>query len=250
MESHQVSVGGFYNWNNWLDFSLEGYYKSMNNLIEYKDGATFLGSTTGWEDKVSVGKGWAYGVEFLAQKTIGKTTGWLGYTWSKTERQFNRPGEELNFGNVFPAKYDRRHDISIVVSHKFSPKIDVSGTWVYSTGNCATLGLQEYYGPPVAELTDVLYRDDGVLTSITQRNNYRNPNYHRLDLGVNFHKQKKHGIRTWSFSIYNAYNRMNPFFIYQGDESHYEGNEYKWRTVLKQVTIFPIIPSVSYSYSF
>ncbi|GHT40709.1 TonB-dependent receptor [Bacteroidia bacterium] len=249
MESHQVSVGGFYNWNNWLDFSLEAYYKSMNNLIEYKDGATFLGSTTGWEDKVSVGKGWAYGVEFLAQKTIGKTTGWLGYTWSKTERQFNRPGEELNFGHVFPAKYDRRHDISIVVSHKFSPKIDVSGTWVYSTGNCATLGLQEYYGPKIPGLINYGgYEDE--LTSITQRNNYRNPDYHRLDLGINFHKQKKHGIRTWSFSIYNMYNRMNPFFIYQGDKNYYEGNEYKWRKVLKQVTIFPIIPSVSYSYSF
>ncbi|MEI8204575.1 MAG: TonB-dependent receptor, partial [Bacteroidota bacterium] len=99
----------------------------------------------GWEDKVALGKGWSYGVELLAQRSIGKTTGWIGYTWSKTERLFDRPGKDMiNNGEVFPAKYDRRHDLSIVVSHKLNEQIDFSATWVYSTGNCATLAMQTY----------------------------------------------------------------------------------------------------------
>jgi outer membrane receptor for ferrienterochelin and colicin len=259
MQSHQVSLGAFYKLHDWVDFSLEGYYKSMNNMIEYKDGATFLGSTTGWEDKVSVGKGWAYGVEFLAQKTVGKTTGWLGYTWSKTERLFDRPGDELNFGKVFPAKYDRRHDLNLVVTHKFSTKIDASATWVYSTGNCGTLGLQDYYNSPVPQSGASFSSWYGNhLTHIDRKNNFRYPDYQRLDLGVNFHKQRKHGISTWSISVYNVYNRLNPFFVYPDTE--YEMNivqtpqgpsyEYKERKTLKQISIFPIIPSVSYSYMF
>jgi hypothetical protein len=251
MESNQWSAGLFYNLNQWVELSLESYYKTMNNLIEYKDGATFLNADSGWEDKVSSGKGWAYGVELLAQKTLGKTTGWVGYTWSKTERQFDRPGEELNFGKVFPAKYDRRHDFSIVVTHKFSDRIDVSATWVYSTGNCATLGLQEYEGLEIPGHTATGRSKDNSLTYISYRNNYRNPDYQRLDLGINFHKQKKHGIRTWSIGVYNACNRMNPFFVYPDSKGYYDTNhQYKERKVLTKVTVFPIIPSVSYSYSF
>jgi outer membrane cobalamin receptor len=249
MQANQWSAGVFYNLSSGIELSVEGYYKTMNNLIEYKDGATFLSTGAGWEDKVSAGKGWAYGVELLAQKTIGKTTGWVGYTWSKTERLFDRPGQELNFGKSFPAKYDRRHDLSIVLTHKFSPKIDVSATWVYSTGNCATLGTQEY---PALDISrgNATGISGGDLTYISQRNNYRNPAYQRLDLGINFHKHRKHGVRTWSIGVYNAYNRMNPFFVYPGSVEYYGENGYTYRSTLKQVTIFPIIPSVSYSYSF
>lgn len=253
MRSSQVSAGLFYNWKGIVDFSVEGYYKTMDNLIEYKDGASFLSVNSSWEDKVSMGKGWAYGVEFLAQKTVGKTTGWLGYTWSKAERQFDRPGEELNFGRVFPAKYDRRHDISLVISHKFSQKIDVSATWVYSSGNWSTLGLQDYEGGVIPGSS---WSED--LTYVTQRNNYKNPSYQRLDLGINFHKQKKHGKRTWNVSVYNAYNHMNPFMIYPGSRDSHTVVEtpdgivhiYDSKKVLKQITIFPIIPSVGYIYAF
>ncbi|NDV45605.1 TonB-dependent receptor [Paludibacter sp. 221] len=259
MKSHQFSAGFFYNLLDICDLSIEGYYKSMSNLLEYKDGATFLGNNSGWEDKVSMGQGWSYGVELLAQKTIGKTTGWVGYTWSKSERLFDRPGQELNNGLKFPAKYDRRHDLSVVVSHKFNDKIDISGTWVFSTGNCGTLGLQNYYAYPVPDASP--WRSTGSISHIEQRNNYRYPNYHRLDLGINFHKQKKRGVRTWNISIYNAYNQMNPFMITQwtkqtegpaiyvpeGDYWTYEMIEYK---VLKQITIFPIIPSISYTFKF
>jgi len=220
--------------------SVESYYKTMDNVIEYKDGATFLDLNTGWEDKVSMGRGWAYGMEFLAQKTVGKTTGWIGYTWAKSERLFDRAGQEINFGKVFPAKYDRRHDLSLVVMHKFSEKIDLSGTWVYSSGDCATLGLQNYSGS-----------DNNELKYIDQRNNYRKPAYHRLDLGVNFHTKGKHGTKTWNISVYNVYNHNNPFYIYSGSKNTYFPNgELSSQKMLNQISIFPIIPSISYIYSF
>jgi hypothetical protein len=248
MKSHQGALGIFYNLKNIVDFSIEGYYKTMDNIIEYKDGATFLDINTDWEDKVNMGRGWAYGVEFLAQKTVGKTTGWIGYTWAKSERLFDRPGQEINFGKAFPAKYDRRHDLSIVAIHKFSEKIDISGTWVFSSGDCVTLGLQNYGGLN----TDIRYGyNNEELTYIDKRNNYRKPSYHRLDLGVNFHKKKKHGIRTWNISIYNVYNRNNPFFIYQGTKGiSLPNGGYSNKNVLYQISIFPIIPSITYIYSF
>ncbi len=251
MRSHQYSAGVFYELAKLFDLSVEAYYKSMTNLIEYKDGASFMSSASGWEDKVSSGRGWAYGVEFLAQKTIGKTTGWVGYTWSKTERLFDRPGQEINYGKVFPAKYDRRHDISVVVAHKFSEKFDIAGTWVYSTGNAGSLALQNYSRPTLpGENNNNFYYNNSV-SYLSARNNYRLPSYQRLDLGANFHKQKKHGIRTWSLSVYNASNRMNPFFVYPDYDYEYYGNgSMTYSKSLKKITIFPFIPSVSYSYKF
>lgn len=254
MHSHQYSVGAFYNLNDIVDLSVEGYYKSMHNLIEYKDGASFLGSSTGWEDKVVKGDGWAYGIELLAQKTVGKTTGWIGYTWSKSERLFNRPGQELNFGNVFPAKFDRRHDISIVATHKLSDRIDFTGTWVYSTGNTGTMSLQQYMGGTVPESSNWSSNQfpfhSGELNHISGRNNYRFNPYHRLDFGVNFHKKKKTGIRTWNISVYNMYNNYNPFLVYPKEQTDYNpvNGQYTIKKTLTQVSLFPIIPSISYSY--
>ena len=256
MRSHQYSAGVFYNYKDVIDFSVEGYYKSMHNLIEYKDGATFLGSSTGWEDKVVMGDGWSYGIEFLAQKTVGKTTGWVGYTWSKSDRLFNRPGQELNYGRIFPAKYDRRHDFSIVVSHKFSEKIDLAATWVYSTGNTGTLAMQQYAAGIIPE--ENISGDYGVVSQytsseldhISSRNNYRFNPYHRLDLGVNFHKKKKYGTRTWNISVYNAYSNNNPFLVYPKETGTW--NPVTGTNITKksfvQISVFPIIPSVSYSY--
>ncbi len=247
MRSHQYSVGAFYNLKDIVDLSVEGYYKSMHNLIEYKDGATFLGSSTGWEDKVVMGDGWAYGIEFLAQKSIGKTTGWIGYTWSKSERLFNRPGQELNYGKVFPAKYDRRHDISLVVSHKFSDRFDLSGTWIFSTGNTGTLAMQHYVA---ATTPDTNNNTSDALNYISGRNNFRFNPYHRMDIGMNFHKKKKHGTRTWNISIYNAYNNNNPFLVYPKEDQQYNPatGTFVTKKSLVQVSVFPIIPSISYSY--
>jgi hypothetical protein len=252
MESRQYSAGLFYNLNDLIDFSLESYFKNMDNVIEYKDGAGFMGSTTGWEDKVCMGKGWSYGVEFLAQKSVGKTTGWLTYTWSKSERKFDQPGQILNEGKVFPAKYDRRHDISLTLNHKFSERFELAGTWVYCTGNTGTLALNTYQSAQTPESDMYSWYYD--LDHVSGRNNYRLPAYHRMDIGVNFHKQKKHGIRTWNISIYNAYNQMNPFVVYQtwSDDQVYNTETQTWdsRKILVKATLFPIIPSISYSYKF
>lgn len=253
MASNQYAAGVFYKLKNSINFSVEGYYKTMNNLIEYKDGASFMGSSTGWEDKVNVGKGWAYGVEFLAQKTVGKTTGWLGYTWSKSERLFNRPGQEINDGIAFPSKYDRRHDISVVVGHKFSSKFDLGATWVYSTGNCGTLALQNYTGTAISHTAEAQFSEPNstvqTIPYVTSRNNFRYNPYHRLDISANFRKQLKHGISTWNISIYNAYNHFNPF-VTSAKTTYNYGLQITTKHTLTQLCILPIIPSVSYSYKF
>lgn len=250
MDSRQYSAGVFYNFKNVVDFSVESYFKSMNNLIEYKDGAGFMGSSTGWEDKVNMGRGWSYGVEFLAQKTVGKTTGWLAYTWSKSERKFDKPGQEINNGKTFFSKFDRRNNISLTLNHVFSKRFDLSGTWVYYTGNCGTLGLKNYQGLYIPDMEWL----NNNLSYISERNNYRLPDYHRMDIGFNFHKQKKHGVRTWNISLYNTYNRRNPFIVQQGwsDDQVYNPNTgyYDNRKILNMISLFPIIPSISYSYKF
>ena len=250
MRSHQYSAGIFWRWRDIADVSVEGYWKTMHNLIEYKDGASFMGSSSEWEEKVSMGDGKAYGIEILLQRSFGKTTGWIGYTWAKSTRLFNRPGQEINYGREFPAKYDRRHDVSITMSHKFSDRIDVSASWVYSTGSTGTLAMQ-YNNPLSVPQTEQMWHENK-LPYINSRNNYRLNAYHRLDLGINFHKQKRWGMRTWNFSIYNAYNQMNPFMVYPSNESSYdlETGDVDTRDVLKQVTLFPIIPSVSYTIKF
>lgn len=234
MRSRQVAAGAFYELGK-FEFSVEGYYKTMDNVLEYKDGASYLGMSTGWEEKVCMGRGWSYGVEFMVQKKIGKTTGWIGYTWSKSMRKFDREGMVINDGNPFPAKYDRTHDLSITVSHKFNKHFDLSSTFIYASGNCGSLALDKF--------------DSGIgwRTSeyIPYRNNYRMPSYHRLDIGMNFYRyHKRIGMGIWNISIYNVYNSMNPFIVMLGRD---------WKTdtpVLKKYTIFPIIPSVSYTFKF
>ena len=245
--SHQWALGGFYKLPKGFDVSVELFYKSMNNLIEYKEGASFTGISAGWESKIESGSGEAYGMEVLLEKSVGKTTGWLGYTLSKSDRKF----ENLNFGKTFPAKYDRRHDISLALTHKFSDRMDVGATWVFGTGNATTLALQKY---PPGYYVD-FHTGNYDIEYYGSRNNYRQPNYHRLDIGINFHKQKKRGVRTWSIGVYNAYNRQNPFYLYWGYDNVGGYNDQGWyyedsERALKQVSLFPLIPSISYSYKF
>jgi len=245
MGSHQVAGGVFYSLSGIADFSVEAYYKHMDNLIEYKDGATFFGSSENWENLVVAGEGWSYGIELLAQREIGRLTGWIGYTWSRTMRLFDREGEVLNQGQPFPAKYDRRHDVSVVLSYKFSDRFDVSATWVFSTGNTATLATQRY---PIASEDPDDYDEEslGSLTVYEGRNNYRMPNYHRMDLGANFHKKFRRSHRTINVSVYNVYNRQNPYMLYQSVTDGYQSYPYS----LKQLSIFPILPSVAYTLYF
>ncbi|MBR5238052.1 MAG: TonB-dependent receptor [Paludibacteraceae bacterium] len=233
MHSHQVAGGFFYNLMDLVDFSVEGYYKTMDNVLEYKDGASFVSSTTGWEEKVNVGRGWSYGVEFLAQRTIGKFTGWVGYTWSKTERKFDRKGMEINKGEVFPARYDRTHDLSLTLQYRPIKLIDLSATFIYGTGACGTLATQI---APNGE------------SFITKRYNYRMPDYHRLDLGINFHFDRpkgRQGEHLLNISVYNAYNHQNPYYVYVGVDSDNSD-----KPALCQVSLFPILPSISYTFKF
>ena len=221
-----------------LELSVEGYYKAMTGLIEYKEGAAFLADNSDWQTLVAQGDGAAYGMEVLLQRKAGKTNGWIGYTLAWTNRTF----EELNGGETFPYKYDRRHDLSIVLTHKFSDKVDCGLTWIYGTGNAVTLpiasyqGLQPVIGSPIGGQVGT--------NLVEERNGYRMRASHRLDLGVNLHKKMKHWDRTWSFSVYNAYSRRNPFFLFWDEEA------FTGRQILKQVSLFPIIPSVSYHIKF
>ena len=238
MTSHQVAAGLVYSrWG--VDFSVEGYYKWMNNLMEYRPGSSFFGVSTGWEDKVCLGKGRAYGVEFLAHKTMGKFTGWVGYTLSRTLRQF----DELNEGREYPAKYDRIHDVSVTLQYRPSEKFDCGVTWVFATGNTATLALQEYEGVDNGD-----YRE--TYGYFSERNNFRLPSYHRMDVSMNFHKKKKHGVRTWNISVYNLYNRQNPYIILKWDANYTAPDGNTYRKALMQMSLFPIIPSVAYIYKF
>jgi hypothetical protein len=227
-------------WNeNSYEFSAEGYYKHMKNIIEYKGGASFLTPGADWQQQVEAGEGWSYGTELFVQKKTGKTTGWIGYTLSWTNRRFT----EINFGETFPYKYDRRHDLSVVLSHNFTKKIDFAVTWIYGTGNAITLPLARYAS---YEDTQFNYGDGGYFNELQyygSRNSFRMRAYHRLDVGLNFKTNRKWGETAWNISVYNAYSRRNPYFYYFGTDQM--GNR-----KIKQVSLFPIIPSVSYSFKF
>ncbi len=250
--SDQLALGASVNFPKGISLSVETYYKSMNNLVEYKAGTAFMNGSFDWESKVETGRGWAYGVEFLLEKTIGKTTGWIGYTWAKSERQF----EFINYGKIFPSKYDRRHDISVVFTHKFSDRFDIGGSWVFGTGTTATVAFSKYPVYNEGSFSRYSYWDSQVL-HYDGRNNFRFPSTHRLDLGMNFHKVKKKGTRTWSVSVYNVYNQQNVFLIYWKPDYNnsyrvvYNGGIYDVETkVLSKLSILPIIPTVTYSYKF
>ena len=251
--SDQIAAGYARTFKDKFEVSLEGYYKTMDNLIEYKDGASFFDSETDWQDKVHVGRGWSYGGELLVEKKIGKTTGWIGYTLSWTNRQF----DSINFGNSYPYRYDRRHDIGIAVTHEFNDRINIGVVWVYGTGNAVTLGQESYSSFNSSLVNDISnfnlnpssfnFGQDNVNVStvnhIESRNNYRMPNYHRLDVSINMKKEKKWGERTWSFGLYNAYSRQNPFYL------EFTRNE-NGDPQLSQFSLFPLIPSFTYSFKF
>lgn len=254
MQAHQYSLGSYYTGLPGWEFSVEGYYKQMRNVLEYKEGVSFLGSSSGWENKVEMGKGRSMGIEFMAQKTTGKTTGWIAYTLAKSDRKFAVGG--INNGERFPYKYDRRHNLSLVVNHKFSNRIDIGASWIFSTGGTATIA---------EEVTAIIRPGEDAIQQkdyIEKRNNYRLPASHRLNIGVNFNKKTKHGVRTWNISLYNAYNAMNPTMIYSSNSGGYasyiknqeDGKVYLQyipaKRKITKLTLLPCVPSVTYTYKF
>lgn len=254
MQARQYSLGSYYTGLPGWEFSIEGYYKQMRNVLEYKEGVSFLGSSSGWENKVEMGKGRSMGLEFMVQKTTGKTTGWIAYTLAKSDRKFAPRG--INNGIRFPYKYDRRHNISVVVNHKFNSRIDIGASWIFATGGTATIA---------EEMTAVIRPGEDFVRQedyIEHRNNYRLPASHRLNIGVNFNKKTKHGMRTWNISLYNAYNAMNPTFVYSNSGGGYATYNYNpgsgrvhtqyipSNRKITKLTLLPCIPSVTYTYKF
>lgn len=221
---------------NSYEFSIEGYYKKIFNTTEYIEGASFMTNyERDWESNVTQGNGDSYGLEFFVQKKEGKTTGWLGYTLSWSNRRF----PAINQGNTFPFTYDRRHDFSVVLNHTLKPYLDVSFNWVFNTGNAATFPQSIFTpafisGHPVGGLAPYLY-------SYGTRNSVRMPNYHRMDIGLNWTKPKKWGEQVLSVGLYNAYNKKNPFFIFL--ETTGNGSQ-----AYKRISLFPILPFVSYNF--
>ena len=220
-----------------LDLSIEGYYKWMDGLIEYKEGASFI-SRSNWQSQIETnGRGWAYGMEFLLQRKLGRLSGWVGYTLAWSKRQF----EELNNGEIYPYKFDRRHDLSVVLVYDISERVDIGATWVYGSGNTITMPVEFYRGPQVTSFFDAYY--GGLVERYSDRNAYRMPAYHRLDVSLNFKKKTKWGSRVFNISAYNAYNHQNPFFLYVRD-NYNSGRE------VRQVSLFPILPSIGYIFKF
>ncbi len=247
--SRQVAMGVAHTLRGQYEISLEGYYKTMTGLIEYKEGANFLGAGQDWQDNITFGDGDSYGVEVFIQKQAGRTTGWLGYTWSKTERQF----DALNQGRPFPFRYDRRHDVAFTLAHRMADWLTLSGSWVYGTGNAITLG-QARFSPavfPDASGSMLIYSPNDEVVYLGDRNSFRMPAYHRLDLGLNFSWPTAWGAHTLTLGTYNTYNRRNPYFIFSEDERIIEdGLLADKTTVLKQASLFPVLPSLSYSIQF
>lgn len=256
MRSQQYALGGYYTGLKGWEFSLEGYYKGMNNILEYKEAARFIGSSASWEEKVEMGKGRSFGLEFMAQKTLGNTTGWFSYALAKSDRKFSKGG--INNGERFPFKYDRRHHVNLVVNHKFNDRIDVSASWFYATGITTTIArevvasIRPYNTSPLPSTGSngpIVVEEE----SVEGRNNFRLPASHRLNIGVNFHKKTKRGMRTWNVSLYNVYNAMNPTFVHRTYRPvNYNDGENKvtYQPVLKKFTLLPCVPSVTYTYKF
>jgi hypothetical protein len=249
----QYSVGYFKNLKeNVFETSVELYYKTMKNQIDYREGSTPDQDVKNNPDNNFVfGEGESYGAEFFVKKAKGKVTGWIGYTLSYTNKKF----PDLNNGNSFPAKYDRRHDASFVMTYEFSKKWTFGAVWVYSTGDALTLPSQRYFvsaAPPISingNGSIEFNNNFNVLSDYGKRNDFRQKAYHRLDISATLHVQKQRKYKSeWVFSIYNVYSRMNPYFIYfdvQGNST--DGN---LAIQAKQVSLFGMIPSVTYNFKF
>ncbi len=234
-ESWLNAAGLFKNFNNNMyETSVEVYYKRMDNQIEYKEGYT-PNTLDDTENSFVFGKGWSYGSEFFINKLKGRLTGWIGYTLSWTNRKFT----QLNEGKTYPAKYDRRNDLSVVALYEINKKWKVSATFVYGTGNATTLPQR-------------FYVVGGVLTQEYSRiNQYRLPSYHRLDLSATLTPKKNENRKLkieWVFSLYNAYSRQNPYFIYYDQTGNPADGSLNVQA--KQVSIFPVIPAVTWNFKF
>ena len=236
---NQYALGYFQDLPSWFtEFSVELYYKDMQNLVEYKENTNPEDNLNDNVDNQLVqGRGFSYGAEFFIKRKKGNFNGWFGYTYSSTQRVF----EEFNQGNPFPAKYDRTHDLSLVGTYKLSDKWTFGANFVFGTGNAISLPTTRYFS----------FFDGRVLGVYKDRNSFRMPNYHRFDLSATYYpeiKKSKKYKYWWVFSIYNVYSRQNPYFLYFDVEGNLGANNLKLSA--KQVSLFPILPSVTWNFEF
>lgn len=249
--STHYSAGLFYSWGDMWSISLEAYLKEEENVLEYKEGQLVFTSASDWEQSVEMGEAKSKGLELLVQKTAGKLTGMLAYTLSKTDRVF--PDGTINAGKPFPFTYDRRHTLDLFVRYKFNDKISASASWCFYSGNMITASWRPTFhiGPAYVENVGETNPEVNFNPYISGRNNFRLPPSHRLDVSVDFRKQKKHGERIWSFGLCNAYGAQNPDWVVldasvKRDKEGHLGLTYG----LEKRSLLIFLPSVSYSYIF
>jgi hypothetical protein len=245
----QASIGYFRNFfKDNFESSVELYYKGMDNLIEFRQGALPSDNVNDNTDNLlTFGKGWSYGAELFIKKRKGRYTGWIGYTWSKTERKF--PALQAD---PFPAKYDRRHDLTLVGTYELNPRWTFSFSFVFATGNTLTLPTSWYV------------QDQELLFNYGARNSTRMAPYHRLDLSATWYDKPTKTVtdsrtgetkeipkrfrQNVNFSVYNIYNRANPYFLYIDNDGDLLKGDFK--ISVKQVSLFPVLPSVTWNFEF
>jgi TonB dependent receptor/CarboxypepD_reg-like domain/TonB-dependent Receptor Plug Domain len=228
----QYATGFFRNFNdNQWETSVEVYYKDLKNQIDYPE-SYVNNATTDVEQSYVFGKGRAYGAEFFIKKAKGRLNGWVGYTWSRTLREF----KDINGGIEYPSTYDRIHDVVVVANYQISKKWEASGNFTYATGNTFT---------PLRNLYTI---DQRLRLEYGDRNSLRYPNYNRMDVGATYTpKPDAKGFKSsWTFSVYNVYNRWNPFFVQYDVQSSFEKGTAK--ATAFAVTLFPIIPSITWNF--
>jgi hypothetical protein len=245
----QLSVGYFRNFfdDSW-ESSIELYYKDMQNQSDYREGSTPDQTVGDNIDNLLVfGRGYSYGAEFFIKKRMGDFSGWVGYTWAKTMRIF----EEVNNGKAYPTRWDRRHDLNVVLMYTLSPRVDLGFVFVYATGNAITLPISRYFF-------------EGNLVEVYgERNSFRMAPYHRADFSLNVKgklmrsrfdaelnqvvEEPRKFRSSWNFSVYNLYNRMNPYFIYFATKDNNNGG---FQITARQVSLFPILPSITWNFEF
>ncbi len=236
--SKQIALGLFKNFNdNGIETSIEAYYKTMDNQVLFKEGTQILLSTN-LDSVLAFGKGKSYGIELFVKKNIGKLTGWVSYTLSKTTQLF----AQLNRGIAFPSSFDRRHNFSVAGSYDLKKHWTVSADFVFYTGRAFTLPAGRISVPVNGSLYDGVYYD------FTSRNNAMLRSYHRLD--VSFSNKRivkfwgKKYEREWVFGAYNLYSRLNPYFVYLTTNTITKQPE------ARQVSLLPFIPSISFNFKF
>lgn len=226
----QFALGYFKNFkNNEYEFSVETYYKLIDNATDYKDGTSVL-LNEDVESYILCGEGRSYGLEFYLKKKYGRFNGWISYTLSHSENKFDK----INNGDWYNTKYDKTHDVSIVLNYELSKRLSISAAWVYYTGNAVTFPSGQYQ------------YDNQSWSYYTERNGYRMPDNHRLDLNLHLDGKKDKKFQTsWDFSLYNAYDRLNAYTItFQESETIQGANE------AVKLSLFGIVPSVSWNFKF